>query len=148
MILNHKRHVYCIGWKKNQIMRKLLFLVAMLATTAILFGSCSKDKDEVKVGSKVQYRLTGSSNVTLITISITDGNGQISSVAAPSSNTWTSEEFTLTKKNMTLQLAGGGLISSGTGELKAEILIDGKVVKESNNSDNTTSIAAVVYHQF
>lgn len=133
--------------KTNQIMKKLLFFVAVLATTVMLFSSCSKDKDETSIGSKVQYKLIGSSNVTLGNVTITDGNGQVSSVAA-SGNTWTSEELTLNKKNITLQLAGGGTVSSGASELKAQILIDGKVVEESNNSTNESVIAAVVYHIF
>jgi len=128
-------------------MKKLLFFVAVLATTAILFSSCSKDKDEVTVGSKVQYKLIGTPNVALSTVTITDGNGQISSLA-PSGNTWTSEELTINKNNITLQLGGGGIVSNGPGELKAQILINGKVVEESNNSSNEGAIAAVVYHQF
>ncbi|ADY53910.1 hypothetical protein Pedsa_3375 [Pseudopedobacter saltans DSM 12145] len=130
-------------------MRKLLLLVAFFATTAILFSSCSKDKDENgSIGGKVQYKLIGSSNVAIHTIQITDGNGQVSSVAASEGNTWTSDEITLNKKGITLQLGAGGIVSSGTGELKAQILIDGKVVQESNNSANAGAIAAVVYYQF
>ncbi|WP_353133655.1 hypothetical protein [Pseudopedobacter sp.] len=129
-------------------MKKLFLMVAFLATSLFILSSCSKDDDNGSIGGKVQYKLIGSSNVTLSTIQITDGNGQISSIAAPESNTWTSEEITLNKKNITLQLGAGGMVSSGTGELKAQILIDGKVVQESNNSSNDGVIAAVVYYQF
>ena len=130
-------------------MKKLLLMVAFLATSLFIFSSCSKDKDDNgSKGGKVQYKLIGSSNVTLGTIQITDGNGQISSIAAPASNTWTSDEITLNKKGITLQLGAGGSVSGGTGELKAQILIDGKVVQESNNSSNDGVIAAVVYYQF
>ena len=135
--------------KQIKIMKKLFFLVAFLVTTTVLFSSCSKDKDdEITIGSKLQYRLTGSSNVSLSTITITDGNGQISSVAAPQSNTWTSEEITLNKKDITLQLGGGGSVTGGVGQLKAEILINGKVVEESNSSSSNSTVVAVVYHQF
>lgn len=124
-------------------------MVAFLATSLFILSSCSKDDDDNgSIGGKVQYKLIGSSNVTLSTIQITDGNGQISSVAAPSGNTWTSDEITLNKKDITLQLGAGGTVSSGTGELKAQILIDGKVAQESNNSSNDGVIAAVVYYQF
>src|SRR5690606_30570161 len=98
-------------------MKKLFLMVAFLATSLFILSSCSKDDDDNgSIGGKVQYKLIGSSNVTLSTIQITDGNGQISSVAAPSGNTWTSDEITLNKKDITLQLGAGGTVSSGTGE--------------------------------
>lgn len=108
---------------------KFLFLAALSA--AFIFASCSKDKDTTPGNAaKVQYKIIGSADVNISTIVYYDGENAVSKTGDFGSE-WTSEG-TITSK--TPMVSASAIGKSDASTLKAQILIDGKVVKESPNS--------------
>jgi hypothetical protein len=112
-----------------QIMKDLKFYSLLLLALTFVFSSCSKD-DETTPGSEtkqVQYKIIGSSGVNISTIVYYDGDTPVSKTGDFGSE-WTSEAKISTKTPM-ISANGSGPNDNST--LKAQIIVDGKVVKES-----------------
>lgn len=105
-----------------------IFSLLLLALTFV-FSSCSKD-DEPTPGSEtkeVQYKIIGSTGVNISTIVYYDGDTPVSKTGDFGSE-WTSEAKISTKTPM---ISANGMGPNDNSTLKAQILVDGKVVKES-----------------
>lgn len=110
-------------------MKNLNFYSLLLLALTFVFSSCSKD-DETTPGSEttqVQYKIIGSSGVNISTIVYYDGDTPVSKTGDFGSE-WTSEAKISTKTPM-ISANGSGPNDNST--LKAQIIVDGKVVKES-----------------
>ncbi|MFZ4262775.1 MmpS family transport accessory protein [Sphingobacterium sp. HJSM2_6] len=110
-------------------MKNIRLLALALVALTFIFTACSKDDDPaVETGTKkVQYKIIGSSDVKISTIVYYDGNDAVSKTGE-FGNEWTSEAGIETRTPM-VTANGVGLTDAST--LKAQIIIDGKVVKES-----------------
>lgn len=113
-------------------MKKIKLLALSFLALTFIFSSCSKEEnDSPDTGSKkVQYKIIGSSDVKISTVVYYDGSDPISKTGDFGSE-WTSEAGIETRTPIVTANATG---LSDASTLKAQILIDGKVVKESTAS--------------
>lgn len=110
-------------------MKNLRNLSLILLSLTFTLSSCSKD-DEPTPGSEtkeVQYKIIGSTGVNISTIVYYDGDTPVSKTGNFSSE-WTSEAKISTKTPM---ISANGMGPNDNSTLKAQIIVDGKVVKES-----------------
>jgi len=110
---------------------KNLFLLTLLvsATTFSLTGCSDKDDPAPEGGkAKVQYKLIASEGVNISTIVYYSDNSVVTKTGDFGS-TWTSE--IVTNNEETTMISANAVGPSDQSTLKAQILIDGKVVKEN-----------------
>ncbi|WP_156309041.1 MmpS family transport accessory protein [Sphingobacterium endophyticum] len=110
-------------------MKNLRNLSLILLSLTFTLSSCSKD-DEPTPGSEtkeVQYKIIGSTGVNISTIVYYDGDTPVSKTGNFGSE-WTSEAKISTKTPM---ISANGMGPNDNSTLKAQIIVDGKVVKES-----------------
>ncbi|WP_099365401.1 MmpS family transport accessory protein [Sphingobacterium sp. 1.A.4] len=110
-------------------MKNFKLLSLILLVLPIFFSSCSKDDgpSDDPVERKVQYKIIGSAGVNITTIVYYDGDTPVSKTGSFGSE-WTSEVGVSTKTPMA---SANGTGPDDGSTLKAQIIIDGKVVKES-----------------
>lgn len=123
--------------------KKVLMLLFGLAVGALfLCAGCSKDEDGTQGGGsvKVTYKIIGSSDTKINTVVYYSGSNP-ASATGDFGSTW-EKEATVENKAMAMVTASANGLSQ-TSTLKAQILIDGKVVKESTPSTGTTLSAQV-----
>ena len=110
-------------------MKNLRNLSLILLSLAFTFSSCSKD-DEPTPGSdskEVQYKIIGSDRVNISTIVQYDGDTPVTKTGDFGSE-WTSDAKISTKTPM---ISANGIGPNDNSSLKAQIIVDGKVVKEN-----------------
>jgi len=110
-------------------MKNLRKVSLILLSLAFTFSSCSKDDDPTP-GSEtkeVQYKIIGSSGVNISTVVYYDGDTPVSKTGNFGSE-WTSDAKISTKTPM---ISANGIGPNDNSTLKAQIIVDGKVVKES-----------------
>ena len=99
-----------------------------MLSSAFAFSSCSKDDEPGTGGNvEVEYKIIGSDDVNISTIVYYDGDSPISKTG-DFGNEWTSESKISTKSPI---VTANGTGTTDQSTLKAQIIIDGKVVKES-----------------
>ncbi len=105
-----------------------LFILALLSLTFVI-SSCSKDDDGTpsEGAKKVQYKIIGSAGVNISTIVYYDGDTPVSKTGDFGAE-WTSEAGITAKTPM---VTANGIGPTDASTLKAQIIVDGKVVKES-----------------
>lgn len=126
-------------------MKNIKFLFLAVIAGAFILASCSKDKDPAPgTGGlvKVQYKIIGSSDVKISTIAYYDGDNVVTKTGSFGSE-WTSEG---TISSKTPLISANALGTSDASTLKAQILVDGKVVKESPNSTGKVLQTSASYY--
>lgn len=125
-------------------MKNLKIFSLLLLALTFVFSSCSKDDDGTPgTGTKkVQYKLIGSTGVNISTIVYYDGDNPVSKTGNFGSE-WTSEA-NISSKTPTISANAIGPNDNST--LKAQILVDGKVVKESGVSTGKVLTTNVSYY--
>lgn len=115
----------------------LTSLIGLLTGSLFLFGGCSKDDgDTTASGSvKVTYKIIGSSDTKINTVVYFSGSSPVSATGDFGS-TWEKEATVESRSKAIVTASANGLKQTST--LKAQILIDGKVVKESTPSTGTS----------
>lgn len=133
--------------KLKQNIQLLKTIVIPCLLMIVLFSACSKDKDKGPDGGSypkdvnVEYRLTSVSGITkgrVLYHNETGGNAMIEDAALPFS-----VKFKRTVKqtdNLAISIT-----ALGSGEVKAEILVDGKVVTTQNYSGTSVVSGTAVY---
>ncbi|KEQ29828.1 hypothetical protein [Pedobacter antarcticus] len=134
--------------KLKQKIQWLKFIAAPCLLLLVLSSSCSKDKDNNPQGGnsypkevEVEYRLTSVRGITsgdVIYHNSTGGNTLVDKVTLPYS-----VKFKRTV-NFTDNLAIS-INALGSGEVKAEILVDGKVVTTQNYAGTSVITGAAIY---
>jgi len=125
-------------------MKNLKTLSLLLIALTFVISSCSKDDDgspgtEAK---KVQYKIIGSTGVNISTIVYYNGDSPVSKTGNFGSE-WTSEANISAKTPM---ITAGAMGPNDNSTLKAQIIIDGKVVKESAVSTGKVLHTNVSYY--
>lgn len=116
---------------------RLTALLSLLAGSLFLFAGCSKDEGETEAGGsvKVTYRIIGSSDTKINTVVYYSGSSPVSATGDFGS-TWEKEATVESRAMAIVSANANGLAQTST--LKAQILIDGKVVKENTPSTGTS----------
>ncbi len=125
-------------------MKNLKIFSLLLLALTFVFSSCSKDDDDMPgTGTKkVQYKLIGSTGVNISTIVYYDGDNPVSKTGN-FGNEWTSEA-NISSKMPAISASAIGPNDNST--LKSQILVDGKVVKESGVSTGKVLTTNVSYY--
>lgn len=115
----------------------LTSLLGMSTGSLFLFGGCGKNEGETKdSGSvKVTYKIIGSSDTKINTVVYYSGSSPVNAIGNFGS-TWEQEATVESSSSAIVTASANGLKQTST--LKAQILIDGKVVKESKPSTGTS----------
>lgn len=109
-------------------MKNLKIFSMLLLALTFAFSSCSKDDDTPSTeNKKVQYKLIGSAGVNISVIVYYDGDSPVSKTGNFGSE-WTSDANISSK---TPAISANAIGPNDNSTLKAQILVDGKVVKES-----------------
>lgn len=127
-------------------MKKFLFVASFAAVSALLFSGCKKDDDGVKSTShKVQYKVEGSSNVSISGVTYTNAAGDYDSKSNLSGQTWTSETITIDSKVVpAIAIAcTESTTDNKDGSLTVKIIVDGKTVKENTGTGNILQASTV-----
>jgi len=113
-------------------MFKSLGTIIALCFATLFFVGCSKSEvnPTVSGSQKVVYKVIGSSDVVISTIVFYEGDGPVSR-QIDGGNTWQSEEV-LVNRTPTISVNAIGKNLEST--LKVQILVEGKVIKESGQS--------------
>jgi len=119
--------------KRNQLLNTLFGSTLILFT--IIIASCGKDdvnspQDNSKV--KIQFRFIGSEGVNIGTVVYYSGSSPISNTSENKGSTWTSPEVEVGK--MYANASANAIGPSDNSTLKAQIIQDGKVIKENSAS--------------
>lgn len=113
------------------ILKNLFLLTLVVSATSFSLTGCS-DKDDPAPGNdgsaKVQYKLVASEGVDITTIAYYANNSVVTKTGNFGS-TWTSD--VVTNSEATTIISANGIGPSDQSTLKAQILVDGKVVKEN-----------------
>ena len=118
-------------------MKKLkskVLLAIVAGMTSLSLGACSDSDGDAPTPNEtntVVYKIIGSADVNISTVVYYDGTSPLTKTGDFGS-TWTSEPVTVGKAYTIVAANGTGESDQST--LKAQILIDGKVVKENNVS--------------
>lgn len=118
--------------KKNQFFKSLFGSALVLST--IFISSCSKDDKSPQDNSKikVQFRFIGSEDVNIGTVTYYSGSSPVTNTSENKGSTWTSPEVEVGKLYAIASASATGLADNST--LKAQIIQDGKVIKENSAS--------------
>ena len=110
-------------------MKKVKLFCLFLLAIPFMVTSCSKDDETTPAteAKKVQYKIIGSEGVNISTVVYYDGESAVSKTGDFGSE-WTSEGEVTTKTPI---ISANGTGPNDGSTLKAQIIIDGKVVKES-----------------
>lgn len=110
-------------------MKNLKTLSLLLLALTFVFSSCSKDDDDTPntASKKVQYKLIGSTGVNISVIVYYDGDSPVSKTGN-FGNEWTSDANISSK---TPAISANAIGPNDNSTLKSQIIVDGKVVKES-----------------
>ncbi|MGH2624898.1 MAG: MmpS family transport accessory protein [Sphingobacterium sp.] len=110
-------------------MKNLRNLSLILMSLAFTFSSCSKDDEPTPESDtkEVQYKIIGSTGVNISTIVYYDGDTPVTKTG-DFGNEWTSDAKISTKTPM---ISANGIGPDDNSTLKAQIIVDGKVVKEN-----------------
>lgn len=110
-------------------MKNLRNLSLILLSLAFTFSSCSKDDEPTSESEtvEVQYKIIGSTGVNISTVVYYDGDTPVSKTG-DFGKEWTSDVKISTKTPM---ISANGTGPDDNSTLKAQIIVDGKVVKES-----------------
>ncbi|MGV6943794.1 MmpS family transport accessory protein [Sphingobacterium kyonggiense] len=114
-------------------MKRLATLFLALFSLTLIFSSCSKDDDNNDPDGgpkKVQYKIIGSNDVNITTIVYMEGDDYVSKTG-DFGKEWTSPEVSV-KQIAIITANAHGTTDNST--LKCQILVNGKVVKESGVS--------------
>lgn len=114
---------------------KFIQLLLIVLTASLAFTSCKKDSAaSVSAGGKVKvtYKLIGSSDVNITTIVYYDNSNSVITKTGNFGSSWTSDQIEVDKLYAIVTASAQG--SSDASTFKAQIIQDGKVVKETSNS--------------
>lgn len=113
-------------------MKKLTTLLLALFSLTLIFSSCSKDDDngDPQGPKKVQYKIIGSNDVNITTIVYMEGDDHVTKTG-DFGKEWTSPEVSVKQIAIITANAHG---TTDNSSLKCQILVNGKVVKESGVS--------------
>jgi hypothetical protein len=117
--------------KKTSLAKFLFFALFTISTLGFL-SSCSKDDENTDTVHKVSFKVTASDGVQIEQIILLTG-ATTSTFDTVSGTTWTSEEYSVKKSEGAAQIMASANGVDGTSTLKAEIIVDGVVVKESTS---------------
>lgn len=130
---------------KKIVLRSLMLLLAV----GLVFGisSCSRDDDGGGSGGthKVVFKGVGSEGVVIKAVGYNIGT-ELHTKTDLSVNTWTSEEYTFTG-NTPLNVAVNAVGTNANSTLKAQIFVDGKLVKESTSTGTYLSTTAAYNYE-
>lgn len=130
---------------KKIVLRSLMLLLAV----SLVFGisSCSRDDDGGGSGGthKVVFKGVGSEGVVIKAVGYNIGT-ELHTKSDLSVNTWTSEEYTFTG-NTPLNVAVNAVGTNANSTLKAQIFVDGKLVKESTSTGTYLSTTAAYNYE-
>lgn len=118
-------------------MKKLKFIQLLLIVLAasFAFSSCKKDSaNPVTAGGKVKvtYKIIGSADANITTIVYYDSSNSIVTKTGNFGSSWTSDQIEVNRMYAIVTAGADGASDAST--LKAQIIQDGKVVKETSNS--------------
>lgn len=128
---------------KKIVMRSLMLLMAL----GLIFGisSCRDDKSDGTSGThKVVFKGVGSNGVVIRVAGYNIGT-EIHTKSDLSVNQWSSEEFTFSG-NTPLNVTINALGTDANSTLKAQIFVDGKLVKEGTSTG--TYLSATAAHNY
>lgn len=119
--------------KRNRFFKALLG--STLVLSSILVISCDKDdkkspQDNSKV--KIQYKFIGSEGVNIGTVVYYSGTSPVTNTSENKGSTWTSPEVEVGK--LYAIASANAIGTSDNSTLKAQIIQDGKVIKENSVS--------------
>ena len=124
-------------------MKNFFRLFVALVATTFVFQACSKDSDSSSDGTvKVTYKIIGSDGVNISTVVYYEGDAPVSKTGDFGA-TWTSDEVTVDKNKVVLTANATGPDDNST--LKSQVLVNGKVVKESGMSTGKILTTSVNY---
>ena len=121
-------------------MKKFQLIALLAVVTSLFFVACSKSDDPTPeegggASLKVTYKVIASDNVAIDAISYVNGSPEGASENDISGTTWTSEELNVPKEALMLYIsASGSTLNNEDGELTVQILVDGKVVAEGEET--------------
>lgn len=129
---------------KKIVLRSMMLLLAV----GLVFGisSCSRDDDGGRSGGthKVVFKGVGSEGVVIKTVGYGIGT-ELHTKTDLSVNAWTSEEYTFTG-NTPLNVTVNAVGTNANSTLKAQIFVDGKLVKEGTSTG--TYLSATAAHNY
>lgn len=125
-------------------LRLLLFpaLVCMLA-----FAGCSgKDGDPKPTGHKIKYRAEVSSGSTITTVVYIAASGENTTISNLNVGTWESAEVNMPASTAAVSFGAVGTAAGANATMKVQIIVDGKVAKESTATGGAVLSASTTYY--
>lgn len=115
---------------------KSILLALSLATT-IFSSSCKKEDNSTTAipnseTVKVQFRFIASPGTEITTVVYYEGTSTVNNTTSGKGNTWTSPEVSVPRTHATATASANS--DSETATMKAQILQNGQVIKESGES--------------
>jgi len=123
---------------------KKYFSLILCSLFFISLISCSDD-DNGKTGTQtVTVKITGSSNLVINTIAITNGTGEVETHSDLSVNNWSKD---ISYETVIAVSAGGFTIDEEVGSMTIQILKGSTVLKESTADGKTLTTTAAYYNE-